>query len=73
MLQQQLQAQQNQRLEQIRQQHIAQMQSNSESSPQQQQTVSNSVPDLNSIFLNPPLPGTVAKSKCIAAFVVNII
>lgn len=70
----QQQLQQNQRLEQLRQQQqqqqqlndqLAQMQSNSESSPQQpsiQQSI-NSVPDVNSLFLNPPLPGTVSKSK----------
>lgn len=69
----QQQLQQNQRLEQLRQQQqqqqqlndqLAQMQSNSESSPQQQiQQNINSVPDVNSLFLNPPLPGTVSKSK----------
>lgn len=73
--QQQLQLQQNQRLEQLRHQHLnelaqhmhqqqQQQQSNSDS-PQQIQSVSNainSVADLNTFFLNPPLPGTVSKS-----------
>jgi len=53
----------NNQIQQLHQQQQQQQQQQSNSdSPQQQQSIPDRIPDLNSLFLNPPQPGTVSKT-----------